>query len=1108
MTTFEDFLLKNKVTLDGQQLEAVNCDANCVVSAGAGSGKTTVLSYRFIRLVLQGKAQVNEILTLTFTRKAATEMRSRIHHHLLSITSDAEIERQMKTFFEASISTLDSFCSQIVRNDCIQYGIARDFIIDDEQNLKNARRCATELLDAWPQSEGAKLLCGLYSPDRLVDDVLVPLASHSYCLPKTMEPDAEQRIIDAVRGVYEQSRQQFFTLLESYANLTDTSKTVQTAREAALLVCSALQGCTNLEEQHGILCSNLGFFRKPGNGKAEDLLYIKETFDLLNKLRKKLCIALSVLLSSSQLASVIRFMSDYINLYQKQKRQSAVLTFSDVASLAVDILTHNKSLRRYYKSSYKYIMIDEFQDNNEQQKELLYLLGERLDKEGEGVPRPEDLKADKLFFVGDEKQSIYRFRGSDVSVFKRLSDELTDMGGKSLQLDTNYRSEPALIEWFNSIFPVVMANDGEKFEADFSPLQWRAPTEGIQSTCTVLVKPYAPSSDEDEEEAQDSDAEAFAVASLIDRMLHSDSYLIPSAEGPRRPASSDIALLLRTTSSQLSFEKALRRFSIPYTVQAARSLMLEAPANDLYAMLQLVLYPQDRHAYMTVLRSPFCNLSDYAMVQVLSSPLFSVPESLDIEDADRLQALKAFYERLKQDAGSASLSSLVSLMWYESGYYLSLASNPSYQMYTEHYTFLHRLAQMQQEQGKSLSQFVDFLRDNLGQNEKIDDLEVIKEVQEGVQILSIHKSKGLEFPIVIVGNTGSKGKAYEDLVSTYQGIPIPHYMSVPYYTGETKVEYARHAGQLLDKGTVADLDRAELKRLLYVALTRAETHLVVSGCFSKNNRSLSDDGRASNLLLMLTESLGIDIDEPSMERGLLSVRPISAIPQSLLYDQGGEDEQAFVQRMQSAEPWYATSASPYDVRPIRYAVTALHAPVFSNAAKALPLLASDSLLSENQVADFGTFVHALCEARVQHPEFSDFLSLLPASLRGSGHKQILEDALILCNGFFSSNWYITEVKPYPVFSEVGFFSLVEHEGRAVVAEGSVDLLVKRGDHYLVIDFKTDRFRDEEVHRFQVQTYMQAIGRIHQCPVKGCVVYLRDVEDIVVWEAEYDDADTV
>lgn len=1102
MITFEDFLMQHKARLDAHQLEAVHCDVNCVVSAGAGSGKTTVLSYRFLRLVLEGKAEVGEILTLTFTRKAAREMQERIHRHLLCCKNDERIVGQLATFSEASISTLDSFCSQIVRSDSIRYGIAQDFIVDDEQNLRNARRCATELLDTWPQSQGARILCGLYSPDKLVDDVLVPLASNAYCMPKQVEEDAHVSILSAVQTVFDQSWDAFSSLLDSYANLTDTSKTVQTAREAALSLRSSLEACTSAEEKHRILCSALGYFRKPGAGKAEQMLYIKETIEEFNQLRKKLCIARSVLLGSSQLQAVLSFMQEYIASYQKQKRQSGVLTFADISSLAVEILSSNKSLRHYYKMAYKYIMIDEFQDNNEQQKQLLYLLSERLDREGDGIPGPENLKADKLFFVGDEKQSIYRFRGSDVSVFKRLSWELCANGGRHIQLDTNYRSEPALIQWFNTLFPSVMQNNGESFEADFSALGWREPSEGIQSKCTVLIKPYESKLDEDEEDAADTDAEAYAVASLIDEMLHTDSYLIPSETGPHRPATSDIALLLRTTSSQLSFEKALRRFNIPYTVQAARSLMLEAPANDMYAMLQLVLYPQDRHAYMTVLRSPFCNLSDFGMTEVLDCPCFSIPDSIGPEDRSRLEAVGVFYEHLKKASATASLSSLVSLLWYESGYYLSLVATPSYQVYTEHYAFLHRLAQMQQQQGKSLSQFVDFLRDNLAQNEKIENLEVIKEQEEGVQILSIHKSKGLEFPIVVVANTGSKGRSEEDAVSTYQGISIPHYVSVPYHVSETRIETAKHAGQLLDKGTEAQLNRAELKRLLYVALTRAQTHVVVSGCFSKTNRSLAEDGRSSTLLLMLAQSLGIDIDAPALEQGIVTVRSIAGIAESLLYDQKKEDEQAFEQRIDAAASFYAPREEAYEMRPIRYAVTALHAPLFSETAKALPSLASDALFSEAQVADFGTFVHALCEQMVLQPSQAiDALAMLPPSLVGVNQQQVIADALFLCHAFVGSSWYRTEVQPYPVSCEVGFFSLMEHEGRAVVVEGSVDLLIKRKDHYLVVDFKTDRFRDEEVHRFQLQTYMQAMARIHQCPVKGCVVYLRDVQNIVVWEGE-------
>ncbi len=264
-----------------------------------------------------------------------------------------------------------------------------------------------------------------------------------------------------------------------------------------------------------------------------------------------------------------------------------------------------------------------------------------------------------------------------------------------------------------------MQNEGESYEADFSTLGFRDASPGVQSSCTLLIKPYQESGgDEEEEEASSVEAEAYTIAKLVRQMLESDEFLVPSKEGPRRPRASDIALLLRTTSNQLSFEKAFRRFNVPYTVQAARSLMLEAPANDLYAMLQLTLYPEDKQAYATVLRSPFCNLSDWAITYVVQEPLFSLLPILSEDDGERLAACGAFYQRLYQAVGSESLSTLALMLWYESGYYLSLVSNPQYQVYVEHFAFFHRLAQIQEEQGKSVSQFVDFLRRNLVKNEK------------------------------------------------------------------------------------------------------------------------------------------------------------------------------------------------------------------------------------------------------------------------------------------------------------------------------------------------------------------------------------------------------
>ncbi|MDD3059139.1 MAG: UvrD-helicase domain-containing protein, partial [Sphaerochaeta sp.] len=443
MTRFEELLAQQGTRLDADQKAAVYADENCIVSAGAGSGKTTVLSYRFLRLVLEGKATANEILTLTFTRKAAREMHQRIHRLLLCAKDDPRIAAQLAKFDQAPISTLDSFCSSIVRSSSVSYGIAQDFAIDDEQNLANARQCAVRLLDDPNRSEGAKLISTLYSPEDLVDSVLVPLLTQHYYLPQQVADDAQQRILEAVRARYDQLMGPFQTLLLRYSSLTDSAKTVQGVKEDAAVLLDGLASAATDEDVFSVLASPMGFRRKSA-GKSEDLLYIKDTYDSYLGMRRLLCLALAVLTGKQQLADIIAFVKELVAAYQMEKRKSGILTFSDVSSLAVEILKENKALRRYFKQQFRYIMIDEFQDNNEQQKELLYLLAERLDREGEGVPKASDLEQDKLFFVGDEKQSIYRFRGSDVRVFKRLAGELKAIGGKSLELATNYRSEPAL----------------------------------------------------------------------------------------------------------------------------------------------------------------------------------------------------------------------------------------------------------------------------------------------------------------------------------------------------------------------------------------------------------------------------------------------------------------------------------------------------------------------------------------------------------------------------------------------------------------------------------------------------------------------------------------
>lgn len=1127
MITFEEVLEKTKRKLDGNQLQAVNCDANCVVSAGAGSGKTTVLSYRFLRLVLEKKADCDQILTLTFTRKAAKEMHQRIHAQLLQFKSDPYVSAQLSKFPDAEISTLDSFCSTIVRCDCIRYGIASDFSIDDDANKKNARLCAQALMEEHTFGEGARILAQIYNPEQLIDEVLVPLATQHYFLPKKLDPDIVGPILEEVHTKYKEILDSFCQLLLRYQGFTASTKAVQSAREAALSLLPAFDDSENHEAMLSLLGSSNYFWTKPGKGSGDDFDFLRETSDSYKAMRKQLCLALSILTHRESLAAVLAFLHTYQEAYQCEKRKTGILTFSDVSSLAVDILKVNPSLRTYFKNKFRYIMIDEFQDNNQLQKDLLYLLSEKQELCNEGIPSYQDLQKDKLFFVGDEKQSIYRFRGSDVSVFKQLSSELKQNGGVALSLSTNYRSEPELIDLFNTLFPVVMENHGESYEADFAELGSRAKKDNIEASCTLCVKPYdsADTGEGEDELAVGVDSEANAVALLMDKMLHTDAYLIPSPAGPRRPEPKDIALLMRSTSSQLSFEKALRKYGIPYTLQTARSLMLEAPSNDIYNLLQLTTYPEDRLAYLGTLRSPFCNISDSGIVSILESygenPIpFGTTPVLSDEDASRFEQASKFFSRLQGYVKTKTLSELVMHLWYESGYRLSLVTHAETQVYLEHYTFLHRLAQIKDKQGFSLSQFLDFIRENLGQNERLDDLDVIKEQSDGVQIMSIHKSKGLEFPIVFVASAGTKQINRSSSLFAMQDTAIPNFMKSSFHESEKKICTTHGFRDFFDSGEEKLREKAELKRLLYVAFTRAETHLVVSGCFNRMNRNKNGDESADNLLLLACNGLGIDIDSLDCGNGFVQVKRIEDVSEKSLYARKQEGPVSETEGFEQKKAWYLKPLKAVDLSPSRYGVTTIFgvSEETGNEAPRLPLLDSDTLFLQiveqeqaknpwqrdtySPAADFGTLVHALCEARLLGEHVPDERQLIPVPLaRRLGErekKQVLADASLLCDNFFESELYRQCVQGNSFKCEVKFFSVVAYQGRDVAAEGAIDLLVETPGEMLVIDFKTDLYRNAEVHLKQVMTYLQAVERLYGKPARGCVTFLRQCGDEIWW----------
>ncbi|MGN0907153.1 MAG: UvrD-helicase domain-containing protein, partial [Bullifex sp.] len=554
---------------------------------------------------------------------------------------------------------------------------------------------------------------------------------------------------------------------------------------------------------------------------------VKEHLKELNEIYKtQFAPAFSVLETLPSDKVYLEAIDSFSKLLKTEKRKRSALTFSDISSLALDILRNSTEIRRSVRDKYDYIMIDEFQDNNSTQRELLFLLSERPDSECGNEITAADISPEKLFFVGDDKQSIYRFRGADVSVFNELKDDLKRAGGENLTLSTNYRSEKVLIDHFNAVFKNVFSSGVHNYDAAFTETKYCKNTGCARTELALLDR-----ADLIQGGLDAGECEAEYIADKISTMLTGDGYLING----RRPESQDIAILMRTGSNQMNIERSLKRRGSPYQVMDSRSLMTEALSSDLYALLQHMVYPEDKTAYTALLKSPFCRMSDMGILSL------SKGEQPDEEDRIRLEHLNDFIADLKESMYTMSLPALIRKIYTDGGYRAYIENTDSYKAFSEHFEYLHSFAVSYSERGSSITDYIRFLRNNIGSYESTGEITVLKEKKEGVQIMTIHKSKGLEFPIVIVSSMGSKGRGEtaEPLFSL---------------EGRLLFDSSKGSKKLLNMEEAA-MNDAEIKRILYVAMTRSENYLLLTGSY-KLTKDGQIHGSTGKLLTYYLNAIG------------------------------------------------------------------------------------------------------------------------------------------------------------------------------------------------------------------------------------------------------------
>ena len=1091
---------------DKDQQQAIDIDKNAVVSAGAGSGKTTVLANRYLRLVIEGKAGVENILTLTFTRKAAREMRTRIYGLLLENSDVPRVREQLSLFDRSQISTLDSFCSQITRNWTQRFGVSPEFTVDEEAAIKEAGRIALDLV--LEKSDDAALAEFIYLNgfERVLNDFFVAFArSH---LTVAREFDFDQMRIKQERLLTDEFDNQI-------ANLEEIVRQVGAIDHDGLKsVKSIVDAVAELEEVRGLAADGnyqeLGEIlvafkvRKPGAAKNPALMAVKELVDPLRLAVGTLADLVSTIKSAELIRGMFLLTGEFQRRIVSSRRNSGILLYHDVVEMAKICLIENIELRRYYKHRFTHIMIDEFQDNNRLQKDILYLLAEKKGTEDPGVPDTGDLDQKKLFFVGDEKQSIYMFRGADVSVFKELSDEINESGGAALTLPKNYRTEPGLIDFFNTVFSTLMGKADHGYDARFEELKHRDAELSIPPCIQILYKPYRKPNSElsDDELAHGDDAEAMAVARFIKDAVAEEKLEI-AEEGSLRPAGyGDFALLMRSTSNQNRYERAFRINGIPHTVDSTRSLFLESPVNDIYNLLQLAVYPEDRLAYAALLRSPFVNISDDGFLTLLladNAPFAdaSVNDTgLDEPDRDKLRRAAILYDEIVAAADTIPLTQLVSDIWYRYGYRYMLLKDPVLHPYLEYYDYLRELARSADDSSIPLVGFLDTIRPHIGKYERLGDLDVLKDeenAEAGVRILTVHRAKGLEFPVVILANSGNRGNANDSGAPFYFTEDLGITFNIAQELGKTQKKVNYFYRRVKDQQERMDI--AEAKRVLYVALTRAKHHLVISGCHNSQNRK--NEGVPLN---MIFSALGWEMGTEVSVCGVLTpyVREIPDVSLDLFRYPGKSTGRG--RRIEEAARVYRDATTPATPpSPKQWSATELETLYFDydTSIDELPSLPCDPILSDADLeAAFGTLCHLVIEDGFSNRESGYRIPrLLTDRLAEDDVTAVIKEAKRLAADFLVSPAG-KMLDGAEIEAEVPF--LMRYESRetdfrgteASTIAGIIDLLAKKGDENTIIDFKTDRFIREGEYFLQMGIYREAVSEWAAQPVRCYIVYLR------------------
>jgi ATP-dependent helicase/nuclease subunit A len=765
-----------------------------LLDASAGSGKTSVLVERFVRAVLQDGVEVSAILTITFTEKAAAELRDRIRRRLRELGADDAARATEGAF----ISTIHGFCARALRVNALAAGIDPSFVVLD-------------------QPEAERLADGAF------DDALEDLAQNVAGGVELIAAYGAGPLRGAIHGLYAELRSRGETdpalpPLPASPDLGDARSELEQAAAGAAAELGAIpnptvrvaQALERLERGAEVIAAadpwpgDLDQLALPGgNGAA---------------LSTPVCIAYAEALARFRAACehrraerahglLGRLLRTFGERYARRKRDGSGLDFEDLELMTRELLGAGGELRERYRERFRHVMVDELQDTNRVQLELI-----------------EAVSGENLFTVGDAQQSIYGFRHADVELFERRAERLEAVGAL-LTLRTNFRSRPEILDALNSAFTIAL---GERFR----PLRaGRVEPSVAEPLVELLVVDKGADWVADGLASPWRLAEARALAFRVGELI------------ARGAAPSDVVVLTRATTDLRAYERALESLGIPTYVIGGRGYWAHPQIVDLVGYLRALANPRDEEALYTVLASPLLGVNLDALVVLAAAARASgrdpwwvlvEPEGrldeLGAGDRQKLAAFAQWFALQRALAARAGIEELIERALEITGYDLTMLAMPGGERRLANVRKLMRLGREHEAAcGYDLRGFLELVRGraagwSAAGDSRESEAPVEGEALDAVRLMTIHRAKGLEFKIVCVADLGRGPMRRADLLRVGRDGRFGLRLAQP---GTGRREPALDYRALREEQQ--RFEEQEERRLFYVAMTRARERLILSG---------------------------------------------------------------------------------------------------------------------------------------------------------------------------------------------------------------------------------------------------------------------------------------